>query len=97
MSISNQSTIPTNNMDNAMLDDEARYAVSNGLQVHDDPIRGCGRHMYSLGQWYIWYCRLGWACAYVIDDHYTNHRYTYNLESAVGFVKTVRDNLGRLK
>lgn len=38
---------------------------------------------FVKGDKHIWFCVKGWACAELINNHYTNHRYYPNLKTAL--------------
>jgi len=40
-------------------------------------------YSFIRGSQHIWFCRLGWACADLIDRHFRNHRYYPWLEMAL--------------
>ncbi len=72
---------------------EKSLAAAYKATARPDPHRGYGWCKYELFGWHIWYCRRGWACARLEDQHYKYHRYNRSLKECFEFVCTVQNNL----
>ena len=69
--------------------EECSLAESYGARCLPDVARGVGWCKFELGDWLIWFCSRGWACAQLKGNMYVGHLYAKSLAEALAGVSAL--------
>lgn len=65
------------------LEQERKLAEEFGAKCFPDVARGTPWERYQIGDWNIWFCSQGWACARQQGNLYVDHVYYKTLREAL--------------